>query len=178
MGVQHTQTQTLTHQLVVGEKTMSTTSITAAVAAIPSAILLTIAALFIWHWLDTDAGPFDSVQMTFQDVKVAVSCLEIGTSWEFSSRSYDDFLYDKPVFKLPSGNDFICSLYSSDRLRKRDYRETKLYDIFGKMPTSTQTRIKSWIKDQDETDATTFRTYIREVYDLIDDRNEEEDEED
>ena len=152
---------------------MNTASITASIAAIPTAIILTIAGLFLWHWLDTDAGIFDSVQMTFQDVKVAVSCVDLEASWHYAGRSYDDFLYDNPVISLPSGTDFICRLYELDRLRTRDYREKKFVNTFEKLPAPTQKRIIAWIKEENDGDQLTFSDYINIVYDKVDTQDED-----
>ena len=146
---------------------MSTTSITATVAAIPSAIIITIAGLFIWHWLNTDAGPFDSVKMTFQDVKIAFSCHDMETSWHYAARSYDDFRYDQPIIKLPSGNHFICRIYEPDRFRSREYRMEKLENAYNNLPKITKKRVEDWIKETTDRPPRSFNRYINEAFDAV-----------
>ena len=144
---------------------MNTTSMTATVAAIPSVIILTIIGLFIWHWLDTDAGAFDSVKMTFQDVKVALSCHNMETSWQYAGRTYDDYLYDRPVNKLPSGNTFICRLYEKDRFRTPKHRVDNLDKTFQNLPAPSKARVQAWINEEYDSDSNiSFKTYIEDEH--------------
>ena len=127
---------------------MNAGSIIGLAAAIPTAVIVAIAALFFIHWLQHEAGAFGAAQMTFQDVRMTFSCGSPQTTWRFYGRNYQDHLMDNAAFSLPHGRDFVCQLYRFDAYRTREHRTGVMETVYRKLSAAKRAKIDEWLKLQ------------------------------
>ena len=128
----------------------------AAIAAIPSAILVVLIVLTLWHWLESGEGATVGIKMGWQDVRVAFSCRSVDTTFRFIARKYEDFVADRIIFAAPGWKRFICPVYETDVPRTDDYRRTLKASSYEKLTEHDRTRLDAWLEARDLTLSTWY----------------------
>ena len=114
------------------------------VSSVFGTILTILVILIIWHWLESGAGVTTGIRMSWQDVKVTVSCRSLDTAARFIGRSYEDHLSDKELFRIPRWKRLVCPIYASEAARTPQYRAAVSHRAMSNLSVADLEAIIQW----------------------------------